>query len=111
MIHLRGDIVPIIDWRLKLGHRDVRYDGSTVVVGLNVRGRIVGAVVDSVSDVVDLPANAITPAPTFSAAVNNAFIQGIATRGQGPSQRMLILMHFEQLLSDADLNAAPSITH
>jgi purine-binding chemotaxis protein CheW len=56
-------IVPIVDLRLKLGCDSAEYNSFTVVIVLNVRGRVVGAVVDSVSDVLELSADHIKPAP------------------------------------------------
>jgi len=66
VVNLRGVIVPIVDLRLKLGCESAEYNGFTVVIVLNVRGRVVGAVVDSVSDVLELGADHIKPAPPAS---------------------------------------------
>ena len=57
--NLRGTIVPIVDLRLKLGCELAQYTASTVVVVLNLRSRIVGIVVDSVSDVMALPQDSL----------------------------------------------------
>ena len=99
VINLRGVIVPIIDLRIKLGCEQAALDGFTVVIVLNMRGRVVGAVVDSVSDVTPLPGDAVQPAPDMSAVVDMRFIQGIAKVGD----HMLILMDIESLLSSSDL--------
>src|SRR6185295_9052240 len=61
VVNLRGVIVPIIDLRVRLGCAQAEYNHFTVVIVLNVKGRVVGAVVDSVSDVLELPAEAIRP--------------------------------------------------
>src|SRR6218665_3516531 len=61
VVNLRGVIVPIIALRLKLGCEQAEYNAFTVVVVLNVRGRVVGAVVDSVSDVLELGSDHIKP--------------------------------------------------
>jgi purine-binding chemotaxis protein CheW len=95
VIDLRGVIVPIIDLRLVLGCDEAAYDALTVVVVLNVRGRVVGAVVDSVSDVQKLGTDALRPAPALSSAPEASFIKGIAT----VQQRMLIVMDIEALMS------------
>src|SRR5262245_53933128 len=63
VVNLRGVIVPIVDLRLKLGCESAEYNHFTVVIVLNVRGRVVGAVVDSVSDVLELNGEQIRPAP------------------------------------------------
>ena len=103
VVNLRGVIVPIIDLRLKLGCDSAEMNGFTVVIVLNVRGRIVGAVVDSVSDVLELPADAMKPAPQMNTAVDTSFITGIANVGE----RMLILMDIEALMSAADMGLIP----
>src|SRR5689334_456576 len=77
VIDLRGDIVPIVDLRLKLGLDTVRYDASTVVIILNLARRIVGIVVDSVSDVVALSRSEIRPAPELGTASGARFIVGL----------------------------------
>ncbi len=79
VVNLRGVIVPIIDLRLKLGCASAACNSFTVVVVLNVKGRVVGAVVDSVSDVLELSAAQIKPAPQLSLAVDTHCITGIAT--------------------------------
>jgi purine-binding chemotaxis protein CheW len=107
VVNLRGVIVPIIDLRLKLGCDTAEYNTFTVVVVLNVKGRVVGAVVDSVSDVLELGKDQIKPSPELNSAVDAGFITGIGTvkTGQGDSEteRMLILMDIEGLMSSADM--------
>ena len=66
VVNLRGVIVPIVDLRVRLGCAQAEYNHFTVVIVLNVKGRVVGAVVDSVSDVLELPAEAIRPAPPMA---------------------------------------------
>jgi len=104
VVNLRGVIVPIVDLRLKLNIEKVEYNEFTVVIILNVRGTVIGAVVDSVSDVVTLTAQAIKPAPQFEAAVDARFISGLANVGE----RMLIVMNMEALLSNAEMGMVAS---
>ena len=107
VVNLRGVIVPIIDLRLKLGCDSAEYNTFTVVVVLNVRGRVVGAVVDSVSDVLELRKEEIKPSPELNSSVDASFITGIGTvkngQGDNESERMLILMDIEGLMSSADM--------
>ena len=103
VVNLRGVIVPIVDLRLKLGCESAEYNGFTVVIVLNVRGRVVGAVVDSVSDVLELADAQIRPAPALHSSVDAGFITGIGTVGQGDAQRMLVLMDIEALMGSADM--------
>ena len=102
VINLRGTIVPVIDLRLKLRLDEARYDAFTVMIVLNVEDRVVGIVVDSVSDVIPLSAEQIRPTPEFGAAVDTRFISGIGTH----DDRMLILLDIETLLDSADMGQA-----
>ena len=99
VVNLRGVIVPIVDLRVKLACETVEYNSFTVVIVLNVRGRIVGAVVDSVSDVLELGRDAVKAAPEMSTAVDTSFITGIGSI----NDRMLILMDIEALMSSAEM--------
>ena len=103
VINLRGTIVPVIDLRLKLRLENARYDSFTVMIVLNVDDRVVGIVVDSVSDVIPLAAEQIRPTPEFGAAVDTRFISGIGTQDD---DRMLILLDIETLLDSADMGQA-----
>jgi purine-binding chemotaxis protein CheW len=98
VVNLRGVIVPIVDLRLKLACESAEYNAFTVVIVLNVRGRVVGAVVDSVSDVLELSRNHIKAAPEVHTAVDTSFITGIGTIGD----RMLILVEIGSLMSSAE---------
>jgi purine-binding chemotaxis protein CheW len=99
VVNLRGVIVPIVDLRLKLSCESAEYNSFTVVIVLNVRGRVVGAVVDSVSDVLELGRDSIKPAPEMNSSVDTGFITGIGSI----NDRMLILMDIEALMSSADM--------
>ncbi|HLL18537.1 MAG TPA: chemotaxis protein CheW, partial [Rubrivivax sp.] len=83
------------------------YNNFTVVVVLNVRGRVVGAVVDSVSDVLELSKDHIKPAPELACNVDASYITGIGTiksgQGESETERMLILMDIEGLMSSAEM--------
>jgi len=106
VVNLRGVIVPIVDLRLKLGCDSADYNSFTVVIVLNVRGRVVGAVVDSVSDVLELSRDSIKPAPEMASAVDTSFITGISN----VNDRMLILMDIEALMASAEMGLIDS-TH
>jgi purine-binding chemotaxis protein CheW len=103
VINLRGVIVPIVDLRLKFQLGEVRYDEFTVVVILNVAGRIVGAVVDSVSDVLELSDEQIRAAPEFNSLLDANFITGLGTVGTEERTRMLILLDIETLMTSAEM--------
>jgi len=99
VVNLRGVIVPIVDLRLKLACETAEYNSFTVVIVLNVKGRVVGAVVDSVSDVLALDRDTIKPAPEMSSAVDTSFITGIGS----VAERMLILMDIEGLMASEEM--------
>jgi purine-binding chemotaxis protein CheW len=100
VVNLRGIIVPVIDLRIRFGLPDPRYDGTTVVVVLRIGGRLIGAVVDGVSDVVRLGASEVSAAPELGGVVDASFISGLGTQGG----RMILLLDIERLLSSGELN-------
>ena len=99
VINLRGTIVPIVDLRLKFRLGEARYDEFTVVIILSVAKRVVGVVVDAVSDVTILTPQQMRPAPEFGGALDTRFITGLGTVGE----RMLILMDIERLITSKDM--------
>ncbi len=99
VVNLRGVIVPIVDLRLKLGCPSADYNDFTVVIVLNVKGRVVGAVVDSVSDVLALDSEAIRAAPEMNSQVDMGFITGIGS----VDKRMLILLDIEGLMASHEM--------
>jgi purine-binding chemotaxis protein CheW len=103
VVNLRGVIVPIVDMRARFALDDVKYDAFTVVIILNVGGRTVGIVVDSVSDVLELHADQIKPAPEFNGNIEATHITGLGTVKSGDTERMLILMDIEQMMRSADM--------
>lgn len=99
VINLRGTIVPVVDMRLKFKLGKAEYNDFTVMIILNVARRVVGMVVDGVSDVMQLTPEQIRPAPEFGSAVNARFITGLGAL----DERMLILIDIEKLMSAADM--------
>jgi purine-binding chemotaxis protein CheW len=111
VINLRGVIVPIVDLRVKLGYESAEYTDFTAVIVLNVRGRVIGAVVDAVSDVLELGENDFKPAPQFSASLDAGYIMGMGCVKIGDAERMLILTDIEALMSSADMGLMDAATH
>ncbi len=99
VVNLRGIIVPIVDLRIKFGIGNVEYTPFTVVIILNISGRVVGIVVDSVSDVTMLRPDQIRPAPEFAATVNTKYIQGLGTL----DERMLIVVDIGKLMLSSEM--------
>jgi purine-binding chemotaxis protein CheW len=99
VVNLRGVIVPIVDLRLKFGLGSAEYNDFTVVIILNLGTRVVGAVVDSVSDVMELSPEQIREAPEIDSGVDASYITGLGTL----NDRMLILLAIEQLMGASEM--------
>ena len=99
VVNLRGVIVPVVDLRLRFNIDAGSDEQFSVVIVLNIAGRIIGMVVDSVSDVISLGADEIRPAPQMGSALDTDFLVGIGTI----DGRMLILLDIERLMSSEEL--------
>ena len=108
VVNLRGIIVPIIDMRIKFNLSTVEYNDFTVVIILNVSARVLGIVVDGVSDVTTLLPEQIKPAPDFSAHLNTNYVIGLGVL----DDRTLILIDIEKLISGNEMGmlATPAST-
>ncbi len=107
VVNLRGIIVPIVDMRIKFNLAKAEYDQFTVVIILNVMSRVVGMVVDSVSDVMALAQEQIRCAPDFSSTFDTQYITGLGT----VDERMLILVDIEKLMTGADMALVDGAIH
>ena len=99
VVNLRGTIVPIVDMRLKFNCSKAQYDSFTVVIILNLRSRVVGIVVDSVSDVMEITPESIQSAPDIESVIDSSCVLGLGS----VSDRMLILLDIEKLMSSMDM--------
>ena len=99
VINLRGIIVPVVDMRLKFRLPRAEYNALTVMIVLNVGGRVVGTVVDSVSDVVRLAGEQVRAVPEIGATIDRQFLTGIGTL----DERMLILLDIERLMGHEEM--------
>ena len=97
VVNLRGVIVPIMDMRIRLGC-DAQYNGFTVVIVLSIGSRTLGMVVDSVSDVLELTADQIRPAPEMAASIDSRFVTGLGKIGE----RILILLDIEGMVASPE---------
>ncbi len=102
VINLRGIIVPIIDMRIKFNLAHAAYDQFTVVIILTVAGRVMGVVVDGVSDVITLADDQVRQTPGLGSAIETQYIMGLGT----VDERMLILIDIEKLMSGSDIGLA-----
>jgi purine-binding chemotaxis protein CheW len=105
VINLRGVIVPIIDMRIRFTLGEPTYDEFTVVIILNVRNRIIGMVVDSVSDVITLLSEQIKPAPQMGTALDTEHLIGLGT----VDERMIILLDIELLMSSSEIGMVEAL--
>ena len=105
VINLRGIIIPIIDMRIKFNLGKPVYDQFTVVIILNINDRIMGIVVDSVSDVVTLTQEQIKPAPDMGTSFSSNYLMGLATI----EDRMIILADISKLMSSQEMGLIDSI--
>jgi purine-binding chemotaxis protein CheW len=105
VVNLRGTIVPIVDMRLKFNCAQAQYDSFTVVIILNLRQRIVGIVVDSVSDVLQLATEDFRDAPEVESMIGSDAVLGLGSLGD----RMLILLDIEKLMSGEDMGLVSEV--
>jgi purine-binding chemotaxis protein CheW len=100
VVNLRGTIVPVIDMRIKFKLPDPQYNSFTVVVILRLATRVIGIVVDAVSDVMRLAANDVKDPPRLGSVVDSSYLTGVATL----NERMVLLLDIEKFLSTGDLD-------
>jgi len=105
VINLRGAIVPIIDMRIKFNLGQADYNQFTVVIILNIGRRVVGIVVDGVSDVLTLSSEQIRPAPEFGGTVNTEYLLGLGA----VDERMIILMDIEKMMTSPELQLVEQV--
>lgn len=102
VLNLRGTIVPIIDLRLKFGMERMEYNKMTVIIVVEVCGRIMGIIVDTVSDVMNIAEKDIQATPEFGAAVDVSFISGIGKYGD----KLVTLFDIDRVLSVGEVEEA-----
>ena len=105
VLNLRGTIVPIVELRTKFGMPTIEYTMFTVIVVVVVKEKIMGLVVDAVSDVLDIDKKDIQPAPQFGAQVDVSFLNGIGKAGD----KLVALLDMDRLLTDGDMTETEKI--
>ena len=105
VINLRGNVIPVMDVRLRFNLEERDYDDRTCIVVVNVDDTSVGLVVDAVQEVVDIPADDIQLPPQVSQQVNGGCIQGLGKVGD----EVKILLDVEKILYEEDLAALASV--
>ena len=105
VLNLRGIVVPVIDLRERFSMETKAYDQFTVIMILDVSGRIMGLIVDAVSDVITLNEEDIKPRPNFSTSISTHFIHGMGVK----DNKFIILLDVDKLLSDEELNMVDGV--
>lgn len=110
VINLRGTIVPIVDLRQRFNMPEIEYGPITVVIVLKIecadRDRIMGIVVDGVSDVYDVPPEEMKAAPDFGNVVDTEFVRGLAT----VDEKMIIILDIDHLMSGNEMQETDSLS-
>ncbi|MCX8123260.1 MAG: chemotaxis protein CheW [Spirochaetes bacterium] len=99
VINLRGSVVPVIDMRKKIGMEEMEYNAFTVIIITEVKGKLIGMIVDSVQDVVTIPVNKIQDTIHFTAHISTDYIKGI---GQ-IDDNLVIILDVDKLLTSEEL--------
>ncbi len=110
VLDLRGTIVPIIDLRIRMNMKTVEYHPTTVIIVLSVHrqdgeNQLVGAVVDAVSDVLDVKENEIRKAPEIGSRMNDRYMRGMVSR----DERMVVLLDVDLLFKANELGLLDSL--
>jgi purine-binding chemotaxis protein CheW len=99
VMNLRGTIIPVVDLRAKLALQETEYNQFTVIIVVTVGTKVVGLIVDSVSDVLNIPQSDIQSSPEFGSDVDVRFIDGMAKAGD----KIVILLNIDRVINEADL--------
>lgn len=102
VLNLRGTIVPIIELRTKFGMPTIDYTAFTVIIVVVVRDKVMGLVVDSVSDVLNIDKKDIQPPPQFGAMVDVSFLNGVGKSGD----KLVAILDMDRLLSEGDVHVS-----
>jgi purine-binding chemotaxis protein CheW len=105
VMNLRGAVIPIVDLRTRFGMEAIEYTQFNVIIVINVGTKVMGLLVDAVSDVLNVGDGDLRPAPDFGAKTNTRFISGVVSVGE----KVIVLLDITMLLSDADLAVVDSI--
>jgi purine-binding chemotaxis protein CheW len=99
VMNLRGTIIPVVDLRVKLALKETEYNQFTVIIVVTVGTKVVGLIVDAVSDVLNIPKSDIQAPPEFGSTVDVRFIDGMAKAGE----KIVMLLNIDLVIKDEDL--------
>lgn len=104
VINLRGEVVPVVDMRLKFEMPVKEYDTFTVIIIVEVKKRLIGMIVDAVSDVASIPIESIQHTPHFTSKIETDFISGIGQMGD----HLIIILDVDRILTTDEFNRIES---
>ncbi len=104
VINLRGEVVPVVDMRLKFEMPEKEYDTFTVIIIVEVKKRLIGMIVDAVSDVASIPVEAIQQTPHFTSKIETDFISGIGQL----NEQLIIILDVDRILTTDEFNRIES---
>lgn len=105
VINLRGLVVPIFDLRMRFGMEKTEAHKKNVVIIIRLPERVIGILVDTVSDILNLQENDISPAPAMETGIDSAFVNGIVS----VQERMVVLLELEKMFDQSTLKSADQV--
>ncbi len=99
IINLRGSVVPVVDMRLKFVMEEIAYSEQTIIIIVEIKGRLFGMIVDSVSDVIAISENSIQDTPHFSTKIETDFISGIGNK----NDQLIIMLDVDRILTNEEI--------
>ncbi len=105
VMNLRGTIIPVVDLRSKFAMQEAEYNQFTVIIVVTVGSRIMGLIVDAVSDVLNIPKADIQATPDFGGQVDVQYINGMAKAGE----KLVVLLDIDRVMGAADMSALASL--
>ena len=107
VMNLRGTIVPVVDLRSKLAMAEAEYNQFTVIIVVKVGAKVMGLIVDAVSDVLNIPVSDMQATPDFGAQVDASYINGMAKAGE----KLVVLLDIDRVMDEAQSSEAVTATN
>lgn len=106
VVNLRGRIIPVVDFRTRIGMSKVEVDNKTRIIVVDLESQVVGFIVDEVSEVLRIPRDITEPPPPLIAGINSDYITAVGKL----EDRMLILLDLEKVFSTGEMKELESIS-
>lgn len=105
VINLRGKVIPVVDLRLKFNLEEAAHTNETCIIVVDVENVLMGIVVDTVSEVLNIEAEHIEPSPSFGSKVDTDFIMGLGK----VNDKVNILLDIDKVLTSDELEIVENI--